>query len=165
MMRIKSAFSLVSRGRDEAAERPTHAPLPQPKLNTGSEEPVMTVIRPAGRPAEEASPPTTEVEGLVRREVASNRRPQRPDQGGEMIATQVNSLIQRVSITSVNEIDKLISELQSVRDFLHHESQRVQREISGYTQLSEAALKSTRIITESMSQWKNTGDNNRAERI
>jgi len=82
-----------------------------------------------------------------------------------MIATQVNSLIQRVSITSVNEIDKLISELQSVRDFLHHESQRVQREISGYTQLSEAALKSTRIITESMSQWKNTGDNNRAERI
>ncbi len=128
----------------------------------------MNVIRPAGRPAEDAPTPATEVEGeirgLVRREVAQNRRPQLPEQGGEMIANQVNSLIQRVSITSVKEIDKLISELQSLRDFLHNESQRVQREISGYAHLSEAALKSTRIITESMSQWKNTGDGGRSER-
>ena len=46
--------------------------------------------------------------------------------------------------TSLAEIEKLISELESLRDLLHAEGQRVQREISGYAQLSQAAMKSTR---------------------
>ncbi|MCA6123050.1 hypothetical protein J6500_14265 [Bradyrhizobium sp. WSM 1704] len=70
----------------------------------------------------------------------------------------VNSLIQRVAGTSLAEIEKLIGELESLRDLLHAEGQRVQREISGYAQLSQAAMKSTRMIADNVSQWKRAAD-------
>jgi hypothetical protein len=34
----------------------------------------------------------------------------------------------------------------------------VQREISGYAQLSQSAMKSTRIIAENVAQWKRTAE-------
>ncbi len=70
----------------------------------------------------------------------------------------VNSLIQRVAGTSLSEIENLIGELESLRDVLHAEGQRVQREISSYAQLSQAAMKSTRMIAENVTQWKRTAD-------
>jgi hypothetical protein len=70
----------------------------------------------------------------------------------------VNSLIQRVAGTSLSEIENLIAELESLRDVLHAEGQRVQREISSYAQLSQAAMKSTRMIAENVTQWKRTAD-------
>ena len=80
------------------------------------------------------------------------------DQSAEATVTNVNSLIQRVAGTSLAEIENLISELESLRDLLHAEGQRVQREISGYAQLSQAAMKSTRMISDNVSQWKRTAD-------
>ena len=53
------------------------------------------------------------------------------------------------------EIDSLIGELERLRDFVRQESVRIQREIEGYVRLSEKATKSTRIIAESVAQWKN----------
>ena len=76
----------------------------------------------------------------------------------------LNSLIQRVSGTSVLEIEKLISELQNLRDFLQSEGQRVQREIAEYAQMSQAASKSTKVIAESLAQWKQTAESNRSAR-
>jgi hypothetical protein len=76
----------------------------------------------------------------------------------EATVNSVNSLIQRVAGTSLGEIEKLISELESLRDLLHAEGQRVQREISGYAQLSQAAMKSTRLIADNVAQWKRTAD-------
>jgi hypothetical protein len=76
----------------------------------------------------------------------------------EATVNSVNSLIQRVAGTSLAEIEKLISELESLRDLLHAEGQRVQREISGYAQLSQAAMKSTRLIADNVAQWKRTAD-------
>ena len=70
----------------------------------------------------------------------------------------VNSLIQRVAGASIAEIENLISELESLRDLLHAEGQRVQREISSYAQLSHAAMKSTRMIADNVTQWKGTTD-------
>jgi hypothetical protein len=67
-------------------------------------------------------------------------------------------LIQRVAGASIAEIEKLISALESLRDLLHSEGQRVQREISGYAQLSQAAMKSTRMIADDVAQWKGTAD-------
>jgi hypothetical protein len=122
----------------------------------------MNVIR-AGRPAEDNAVPANEVEGeirgFVRKEFASVRRPLPVVEVG-----QVNSLIQRVAGASVLEIEKLISELQGLRDFLRSEGDRVQREIAGYVHLSDAAMKSTKIIADSVAQWKGTVDNARAER-
>ena len=76
----------------------------------------------------------------------------------EATVNNVNSLIQRVAGTSLGEIENLISELESLRDLLHAEGQRVQREISGYAQLSQAAMKSTRMIADNVAQWKRAAD-------
>ena len=128
----------------------------------------MNVIR-ASRQAEDGAVPATEVEGeirgFVRKEFASVRRPLPVVEGGDQGVGQVNSLIQRVAGASVLEIEKLISELQGLRDFLRSEGDRVQREIAGYVHLSDAAMKSTRIIADSVAQWKGTVDSARAERV
>jgi hypothetical protein len=54
----------------------------------------------------------------------------------------------------VLEIEKLVAELQGLRGFLRSEADRVQREMTGYVHLSDAAMKSTKIIADSVSQWK-----------
>ncbi|MGY8666366.1 hypothetical protein Q3C01_29005 [Bradyrhizobium sp. UFLA05-109] len=109
----------------------------------------------------------TEVEAgirdFVRNDIAYLRRPAAGgepalDTSAEATVTNVNSLIQRVAGTSLAEIENLISELESLRDLLHAEGQRVQREISGYAQLSQAAMKSTRMISDNVAQWKRAAD-------
>ena len=102
---------------------------------------------------------------FVRNDIAYLRRPPVPspetapvDANSEATVNNVNSLIQRVAGTSLAEIEKLISELESLRDLLHAEGQRVQREISGYAQLSSAAMKSTRMIADNVNQWKRAAD-------
>ena len=60
--------------------------------------------------------------------------------------------------TSVQEVDRLIGELQQLRELLHQEGARVQREITEYAHLSQSAMQSTKIIAESLSHWK--GDAN-----
>jgi hypothetical protein len=102
----------------------------------------------------------TEVEGeireFVRRDVATLRR--HPENDSEMVASNINSLLQRVAGTSIQEIDKLIAELQTLRDRLSSEAARVQREIVEYATLSQAAMQSTKIIAESISSWKKIPD-------
>ena len=56
------------------------------------------------------------------------------------------------------EIEKLVSELQGLRDLLRREADRVQREMTGYVHLSDAAMKSSTIIADSVSQWKSAAD-------
>jgi len=127
----------------------------------------MNVIR-ASRSAEDAAPANEvegEIRGFVRKEFASVRRPPPLGESSDQGAQQVNSLIQRVAGASVLEIEKLISELQGLRDFLRSEGDRVQREIAGYVQLSDAAMKSTKIIADSVTQWKGAVDSARAERV
>ena len=46
----------------------------------------------------------------------------------------------------------------SPSEVLHAEGQRVQREIAGYAHLSQAAMKSTRIIAENLAQWKSASE-------
>ncbi|MGX9429122.1 MULTISPECIES: hypothetical protein [Bradyrhizobium] len=102
---------------------------------------------------------------FVRNDIAYLRRSPQPqvnteplEPNTEATVNNVNSLIQRVAGTSLAEIEKLISELESLRDLLHAEGQRVQREISGYAQLSQAAMKSTRMIADNVTQWKRAAD-------
>jgi hypothetical protein len=109
------------------------------------------------------------IRDFVRNDIAYLRRPvpgamttdanAKLEPSTEATVTNVNSLIQRVAGTSIGEIEKLVTELESLRDLLHEEGQRVQREISGYAQLSQAAMKSTRMIAENVSQWRRTAEN------
>src|SRR5215217_7652057 len=112
-----------------------------------------------GKSAEIDHQPRTAVEGeireFVRRDSANLRRGS--DNDSELVANNISMLLQRVAGTSVQEIDRLISELQTLRELLHAEGARVQREISEYAQLSQSAMQSTKIIAESLSQWKTLG--------
>ncbi len=105
------------------------------------------------------------IRDFVRNDIAYLRRPMAVsateatlDPSAEATVNNVNSLIQRVAGTSLSEIENLISELEALRDLLHAEGQRVQREISGYAQLSQAAMKSTRMISDNVQQWKRTAE-------
>ena len=94
-----------------------------------------------------------EIREVVRGEFVTNPRRQ-PENESALVASNINSLLQRVTATSLQEIDNLIAELASSRDMLQSEAARVQREIVQYSTLSQAALQSTKIITESLTQLK-----------
>lgn len=120
----------------------------------------MTVIRPErlseiDEAAAAVNEATTEVEGeireFVRRDVSLFRRPRQ--ENGEAAVENISSLIQRVSASSVSEIDRVVTELNGVREMLRSEGERVQREITNYASLSQAAMASMKIITDSLAQW------------
>jgi cation transport regulator ChaC len=110
---------------------------------------------------EHAQPAETEVEAeireFVRRDVVTNRERQ-PENESELVASSINSVLQRATTTSVQEIDKLITELQTLRHTLHSKGAQVQREIVQYSTLTTAALHSTKIIAESLTQLKKGPD-------
>ncbi len=112
--------------------------------------------------AEATAAAAARVEGdlgeLIRRDVAPPRRPQRVDPNGDPAISQVNLLIERVSGGSVKEIERLITELTALRDFVLDEGQRVQREIAGYAHMSQSAMSSTKIMVEGVSKWKVAND-------
>jgi len=118
-------------------------------------------LRKARYIAEHDEPAEMELEGEIRefvsRDVVSNVG-RRPENESELVAGNINSVLQRVTATSVQEIDALISELESSRDMLHSEAARVQREIVQYSTLIQGALHSTKIIAESLTQWKKVPD-------
>ena len=106
-----------------------------------------------------------EIREFVRRDVSFLRRPQRSETiepADANAANNVHTLIRRVSSASMEEIDRVILELQGVRDMLRNEGERVTREISGFASLSHAAITSMRVIAESLEQWKNGGPNGRS---
>jgi hypothetical protein len=118
----------------------------------------------AAKPEETQAP--NEFEGeireFIRRDVAHLRRA--PDGTSEQAAASIHSLLDRVSGSSVTEIDSLIADLSNVREFLKNEGERVQREIASYAQLSQVAMTSVKIIAESMSQWKSQVSDARLDR-
>src|SRR5436305_14216923 len=98
-----------------------------------------------------------EIREVVSRSATAPRVPQQND--NELAANHIGSLLQRVSGTSVQEIEKLIAELQILRDMLQKEAARVQREIVGYTALIQKAKRSISIISQSLSFWHSDRDN------
>ncbi len=56
--------------------------------------------------------------------------------------------------TSMAEIDKLIGELQTARDYLQSEGERVRRMTARYAHLAETASASVKVIAESLGKWR-----------
>ena len=99
-----------------------------------------------------------EIREFVRRDVALLRRQREAEPAADPVADNLNALIRRVSGASMEEIDRVILELQSVRDMLRGEGERVSREIAGYASLSHAAMTAMQVIGDSLTQWKSAPD-------
>src|SRR5262245_9377462 len=69
------------------------------------------------------------------------------------INTEIAPLIQQVVATSISAIDRLITDLQEVRNHLQSEGERVEREMIRYTKLTQMASFTAKIIFDTISQW------------
>jgi len=100
-----------------------------------------------------------DIRQLVRREgpLADPRRTEL-EISNNPAAENLSTHVQRVAGTSMEEVDRVIRELESVRELLKNEGQRVSREIASYASLSHAASTAMRVIAESVKQWKEGTD-------
>jgi hypothetical protein len=120
--------------------------------------------RRASEKPDDADQPTTdafedEIRGLVRRDISfQHRQPNGAGPAVDPLTEDMKSLIRRTAGASLEEIDRVIHELQSVREMVRTEGERVSREIAGYANLSQAALKAMKIITDSLNLWKSEPD-------
>ncbi|HYV71983.1 MAG TPA: hypothetical protein VE970_18005 [Pseudolabrys sp.] len=137
------------------------------RLGAVPEKPGPEIYAPNRKPVEKLSDAEQaaatfegEIREFVRRDVAFLRR-QRPEAEtqSEPVSDNLNGLIRRVSGASMEEIDRVILELQGVREMLRSEGERVGREIAGYATLSHAAMTAMKVIGDSLTQWKNGSRN------
>ena len=100
-----------------------------------------------------------EIREFVRRDVSFlHPRRSEVDAANGPPAENLNALIQRVAGDSMDEIDRVIRELESVRDMMRNEGERVSREIAGYASLSHSAATAMKVIADSIHQWKDASD-------
>ncbi|MCL2714181.1 MAG: hypothetical protein FWD68_06230 [Alphaproteobacteria bacterium] len=102
------------------------------------------------------------IRDLVRKDLRLSDEQEDDDRVGlaptDLAPAGVDAVIRRVAGASLEEIEILIAELRGVRDIMHAEGQRVQRELSGYARLSHTAMKSTRAIADNVAEWKRAVD-------
>jgi ElaB/YqjD/DUF883 family membrane-anchored ribosome-binding protein len=68
----------------------------------------------------------------------------------EFDAERIRSSVERLASNSVDDLEKLTSELQQLQDFLKSETERVQHQIGD-------VLAGIEIIIETIAPWKTTG--------
>jgi hypothetical protein len=101
-----------------------------------------------------------EIREFVRRDVAFLRRQRSElEAANDPAAENLNALIRRVAGASMEEIDRVILELQGVRDMLRSEGERVTRELSSYASLNHASMTAMKVIGDSLKQWKDAPGN------
>jgi hypothetical protein len=125
--------------------------------------------RPPAKPNNNDQVTASAVEGeireFVRRDVSFlHLRRNEVDAANDPAAGNLNALIQRVAGESMEEIDRVIRELESVRDMLRNEGERVSRELAGYASLSDAATTAMKVIADSVKQWKGMSDKSGQQR-
>ena len=90
---------------------------------------------------------TRTLEGGIRAIVHGNRPSNAPESYDDILA---------VGATSIADIEKLIEELQTARDYLQAEGERVRRLTTRYAHLTQTASASVKIISESLGKWRNS---------
>ena len=100
-----------------------------------------------------------EIRQFFRREgPIANRQRTELEVSNNPAADDLSAHVQRIAGLSMDEIDRVIRELEGVRDMLQGEGQRISREIAGYSSLGHAAATAMRVIAESIKQWKDGAD-------
>ena len=67
-------------------------------------------------------------------------------------AENLKTLVLRVAAASTEEIDRVILELQGVRDTLRSEGERLNRELARFTNINHAAMTATKVIGDHLKQ-------------
>jgi len=102
-----------------------------------------------------AKPFNGELGQFIPRDVSLLRRQRgEVDSANNPVAENLNALIQRAAGESMDEIDRVIRELESVREMLRNEGERVTRDVAGYVSLNQAATTVLKVIADSIKQWK-----------
>jgi len=96
-----------------------------------------------------------EIREFMRSDADGMRQP--PKNDCKIVADNIPSVIQRVSANGVREIDRLIGDLKILRERLHDEGERVQREIVQYAAMSQAAMQWSKIIAGSLRHGEGPG--------
>jgi hypothetical protein len=127
-----------------------------PEWRAASRGVIMSFVRQRGA---EGDRPGVEVESnireLVRRDATALRQ---AESDSELAANNLSTLLRRVSAHSTREIDLLIAELRTLRDKLHSDGNRVEREIVDYAALSQSVIQLTKIIADGVTQIKKVPD-------
>jgi hypothetical protein len=80
--------------------------------------------------------------------------PRRSDDNGG----QASSLMERVTLESTFEIDRLIDDLNKLRQRLEDEGNRLQRDLADHSSFSQSVIQLTNIVSDSMAQVKMVSD-------
>jgi hypothetical protein len=94
-------------------------------------------------------PATASVESEIRTLVRGMRKDDHPP---AELSSEL--LILKLEAASIAEIDKLMDELQTARNYLHAEGERVRRMAARYAHLTQTAMASVKIISERMREWR-----------
>jgi hypothetical protein len=91
-----------------------------------------------------------EVREFVRRDISFRRRARL--EGGDV--PENAGVIDRISGAAIEEVERVMAELSTMRDVLRAEGERVQREVTNYAGMTQAAITSMKIIGDSLAQLK-----------
>jgi vacuolar-type H+-ATPase subunit I/STV1 len=69
------------------------------------------------------------------------------------VPSDVSTLLERMSGSSLAEMDKAIQELQKARNFLRNEKERLRLEIAEHLRLTKAAMGSARAVSENIAKF------------
>jgi hypothetical protein len=79
--------------------------------------------------------------------------------------TEIAPLIQQIGDTSIAEIDRLMAELQEAKSYLQSEGERIEREMVRYTNLTQMASFTAKIIFDTISQWHPASNQQNASEV
>ena len=96
-------------------------------------------------------------EGEIRRDLSRlHYQPSEAGPANGQNAESLDGLIGRIGRASIEEIDRVILELQEVRSLLSNEGERLSHEIARYASLSRMSMTAMKSISDSLKQSKGT---------
>ncbi len=73
---------------------------------------------------------------------------------------KIDALIRQIAGDSMDQIDRVIRDLERLRDMMRSEGQRISGEIVDYARINQSTTTAMKVITESLQQWKRAPQNN-----
>jgi hypothetical protein len=115
--------------------------------------------RTSDRDGSDARLAESELHNLVRLHGTVGQQPNAADPAFESINENFNRLIERIAGASLDEIDRVVHELQSMRELIRSERARVSREITAFVSLSRSARTAMTVVAGNLDQWKGASPN------